>query len=595
MRFKTEIKKFTLGAVGLLMAAGHALAQSPPQDALGLDVPLLEDAEVDMRLPNVQLTGELLFQILAADIAAQRGAWAAATNTGLELARVTRDPRLARRAIEYALAGNNLPRAWDGARLWTQLAPQDARARQTELMLAAANGRTENLAQALREQVAQSPNKVDAIIQAQQILMRLNDPARALALLDQILVGEARELPEARAALAQAAEGAGDAPRALREAQAALAARPDWELAAIMVLQFGIDVDEAHALAATRAFIARNPDARDVRLALVQTLAQRGDFDAAMGELQSMQRHTPEDFELLYLQGALSMEANHPEQAIAKLTQYIEVESRRRRVAAFDYDPESRLGEAQFLLARIAEDAGRYDDAFATLGTITDEEGIFNARLRQAVVRGKQGRIDDVNKVLDSITPEDDREATLVALTRAQILREANRADDAIAALVKALEDMPDNTDLRYDLAMLYERQDRVADMEAQLRNVIALDSEHAHALNALGYTLADRNQRLPEAERLIERALQLLPQDPFILDSMGWVQFRLGRLDRAREYLERAWAIRPDAEIGVHLGEVLWVSGQRDRALELWRGVRDKDARNTLLRDTLERLKVRL
>jgi len=586
------------GLASCALVGGVAFAQPDNEPLAGSDLPLfsgVDPSPAAAPVPELELTGELLFQILAADIAAQRGAWAAATNTGLQIARSTRDYRLARRALEYALAGNDLPRAWEAAQLWAELSPQDPQARQTELMLAAANGHTENLAKALRQQIDGAKDKGTAIIHAQQILSRLADKPRALALLDEVLAGDLRKLPEARLALAQSSFEAGDHERALREARAALAARPDWDIAAGMVLQFGVNLEPEETLTSTRAFIKRHPEARDLRLALVSALVQRGDYDGAMAELQAMSKYAPEDFELIYLQGAISYEAGRLREAEKYLNTYIQIESGRRQASADAYDPTSALADAQLMLARIAEEEGRYDDAFRLLQQVTAPEAEYLARLRQAVVRGKQNRIDEAMRLLDESNPEDEREQVMQALTRAQILREAGRVAQAAAALEAAVAVLPDSTELRYDLALLYERLGRLGDMEQQLRRIIALDPGHAHAYNALGYTLADRNVRLDEAHQLIERALQLRPNDAAILDSMGWVLYRRGENERALEYLQRAWRLQPEAEIGVHLGEVFWSVGRHDEALQIWRTIRAEEPDNSLLQQTLRRLHIDL
>ncbi len=579
-----------------LVATAPAAAQPGP-DALGPDSPMFDMGEPPIvgTIPEAELTGQVLFQILAADVAAQNGSWASAINTALELARNTRDPRLARRALEYALAGDNLPRAWDAARLWLELAPQDPQAYHTELMLAAANGNTQHLAETLRRQIDEASDKGEAIAQAQMVLSRLADRPRALALLDDMLVGELRELPEARAAMAQSAYEAGDHRRALTEARAALAARPDWEIAAGMVLQFGMRVDPQQAISATRTYIARHPQARDLRLALVSALVQRGDYESAINELRAMGRYSPEDFELLYLQGAISYEAGRPREAEKWLHEYIQVESNRRSASEDSFDPTSSLVDAQLLLARIAEEEGRLDAAYDILASMSAPDARFPARMRQAVVRTKQGRVDEAMQVLDTAGPEDERELTLQAIVRGQILRDAGRVPQAIRALQDAAAALPDSTEVRYDLAMLLERQGDLDGMERELRRIISLDPTHAHAYNALGYTLADRSVRLDEAEQLVQRALQLEPNDAAILDSMGWVYFRQGNFPQAVEYLGRAWRLRPEAEIGVHLGEALWAGGQRDEALLIWRAVQNRTPEDALLRSTLQRLGVSL
>jgi Flp pilus assembly protein TadD len=161
--------------------------------------------------------------------------------------------------------------------------------------------------------------------------------------------------------------------------------------------------------------------------------------------------------------------------------------------------------------------------------------------------------------------------------------------------LASALERSPDDTALLYDTAMAAEKLDRIEEMERLLRRLMKLQPDEPHAYNALGYTFADRNQRLPEAYELIERALKLAPDDAHIIDSMGWVYFRMGNLAKARELLERAFALRPDAEIGAHLGEVLWAIGDHDAARRIWRQVRAEEPDNETLSATLARLQVRL
>lgn len=215
--------------------------------------------------------------------------------------------------------------------------------------------------------------------------------------------------------------------------------------------------------------------------------------------------------------------------------------------------------------------------------------------MRQAALRAKSGRVDDAIKMVDAAAPQDEEERTLGVLTKAQILRDADRVGQAVSVLEAADQALPDTVEIKYELAMLYERQDRLADLERMLRQVIALDPEHAHAYNALGYTLADHNQRLPEALDLITQALELSPNDPFILDSMGWVKFRMGDQVAAADYLRRAYSVRPEADIAAHLAEVLWTQGKRDQAVELLRAALLKDPKNKTVLEVVKRLGVSL
>ena len=579
-----------------------ALAADPlPGDATGPRlVPQSRTPETQVirlrpgQIPFVSLTADIFYRVLASEIAAQRGMYSTAASTLVNLSRETGDPRLARRALEFQLAGGNLPGALDAAREWARLAPNDIEATSTELALAAANGQTAGLAAALRKRIDTATDKPAAIGQALSVLGRLNDRRLALRILDESLSPAARKLPEAHVALADVAQAAGDYERAANEARAALAADPDSEAAALRVLEYGARVDPNRADIEARAFLAKHPDARKLHLALAGQMADRGDYDAALAELQAMSRRAPEDFDLLFMQAQLAYKADRKDQARTLLQQYLDVQNQRQEtIAPGASDAGAAEADARVLLSRIAEDQGRYDEAIAQLGQIDDPTLRYSAQMRQAALRAKQGRVDEALAMIDAAQPHDEDDQIQGVLTKAQILRDAGRIDQAVAVLEAANQAQPDTVEIKYELAMLYERQERYDELETQLRQVIALDPDHAHAYNALGYTLADRNQRLPEALDLITQALELLPDDPFILDSMGWVKFRMGDNQAAAEYLSRAYAQRPEADIAAHLAEVLWAQGKRQQAQELLRAGFQKDPDNRTLTDTAQRLGV--
>jgi Flp pilus assembly protein TadD len=207
----------------------------------------------------------------------------------------------------------------------------------------------------------------------------------------------------------------------------------------------------------------------------------------------------------------------------------------------------------------------------------------------------KRGDVAGARKFLEKLPAENARDKVLIVLTEGQILRDANQPADALRVLEAGLVIYPDSTDLLYDSAMIAEKLNLTDKMETALRKVMKLAPTNQHAYNALGYSLAERNVRLPEALVLIEKALSLTPDDPFILDSLGWVQFRLGKLQAAETALRRAYALRPDAEIAIHLGEVLWVKGQKDDAKKFWRDANTKDPQSDVLKSTLARLNASL
>ncbi len=540
-------------------------------------------------LPKIELTGELLFQILASEIAAQRGGTDAAAGTLTDLAIKTRDPRLARRALEFAMSSGDFPAAYLAAQAWSNIDPKDPDAKQAELSLAAASGRVDGLGASLRERIRQSKDKVAAIARTQRVLFRIDDKSQALRQLEAALV-DVRDLPEARIAMAQAAGAAGDSARGLQEVDAALAARPAWEFAAMLRLQFALEVEPETAIATARRFLDEHPDARDLRLMIVRAHAKKGDFVSAQTELAGMAHRNPEDFEVLYLQGLVAYQAEDLPQAKVFLQQFLDIEKQLVDAGASNVPDSTNV---LLLLSDIAEQQKQPEEAFNILSRIDDPEARLSAQIRQANLRAEKGDIETARKSLQQIKTSDDREAMLVALGEAQILRRAGQTAELVKVLEAVNARMPDTPDVIYELSMAYEREDRIADMEKLLRRLIELKPDHAHAYNALGYSLADRNVRLDEARTLLEKAVELAPDDAFILDSMGWVYYRQGNAAQAAYYLRRAYSIRQDAEIAVHLGEVLWVAGQRDEAKRLWAEAASQDPDNKLLRDTLTRLGV--
>jgi len=555
-----------------------------------------EAEEIQLRagqLPEVTLTSNIVFRILAAEISAQRSAFIPAGKTMLDLAKEVGDVRLARRALEFYLAGGNLAGALESSRLWLRFEPDDAEALSTEMTLSAASGQTSGLTSALRKKIDEARDKTAAIGQAMAILGRVPDKRAGLAILITVLQeSQARDTLPAHIAISDLARAAGDAPRALSAAKAALNVAPRSEDAAMRVFEYGLAVDAQQAFRDAQGFAAAHPKARRLRLLLATQWAERREFDLAMAELVAMAKLDPEDIDLVFMQGQIAYRAKRLPEARNLLEQYVSRQSQRQSGAP---DEGSGLVDAYQLLSRIAQDQGFFDDAVSLLDKIQEPSARHNARVRQAAIRAQQGRVDDALALLDTSDPQSLEEEVLTASAGAQMLREAKRPLEAIKRLEAANERMPDTVEIKYELAMMYERNERLNDTERLLREVIALDPGHAHSYNALGYSLADRNQRLPEALKLITRALEIAPNDPFIMDSMGWIKFRLGDYVTAVQYLEKAYRVRPEADIAAHLGEALWMLGQRDAAIEIWKKALAKEADNATLQETIKRLGVRL
>ncbi len=590
-----------LGLFGAVWAASGC-AQIGPSKGVSQTTPLEikprmpEAEEIQLRagqLPEVTLTSNIVFRILAAEISAQRSAFIPAGKTMLDLAKEVGDVRLARRALEFYLAGGNLAGALESSRVWLRFEPDDAEALSTEMTLSAASGQTSGLTTALRKKIDEARDKTAAIGQAMAILGRVPDKRAGLAILISVLQeSQARDTLPAHIAISDLARAAGDAPRALSAAKAALNVAPRSEDAAMRVFEYGLAVDAQQAFRDAQGFAAAHPKARRLRLLLATQWAERREFDSAMAELVAMAKLDPEDIDLVFMQGQIAYRAKRLPEARNLLEQYVSRQSQRQSGAS---DEASGLVDAYQLLSRIAQDQGFFDDAVRLLDNIQEPSARHNARVRQAAIRAQQGRVDDALALLDTSDPQSLEEEVLTASAGAQMLREAKRPLEAIKRLEAANERMPDTVEIKYELAMMYERNERLNDTERLLREVIALDPGHAHSYNALGYSLADRNQRLPEALKLITRALEIAPNDPFIMDSMGWIKFRLGDYVTAAQYLEKAYRVRPEADIAAHLGEALWMLGQRDTAIEIWKKALAKEADNATLQETIKRLGVRL
>ena len=250
---------------------------------------------------------------------------------------------------------------------------------------------------------------------------------------------------------------------------------------------------------------------------------------------------------------------------------------------------------AYLLLAQAAEMEKRFADAETWLQKIESTGGALEVLVRRASLMARQGQVEQARELLRRAPEREPQDRRAKLLAEAQLLRDLKQWPESMKVMQQAAAAFPDDVDILYEQSMVAEKLGRLDEMESLLRQVIRLKPDHHHAYNALGYTLADRNIRLPEARELIRKALELAPGEPFITDSLGWVEFRLGNASEALRLLREAYSARPDVEIGAHLGEVLWVQGLREEARRVWRESRQRDAGNEVLRETLRRLQVDL
>jgi tetratricopeptide (TPR) repeat protein len=530
-------------------------------------------------LPKQDLTAQTLYQFLASEIAGQRGQPTLAAEGILDLAKNTRDPRLARRATELALQARMEARALEAARLWLILDPSEVRARQTITALLVGSGNLTEAKVHLERLLADEGGKVGAaFLSLHQILARQSDKSAVLALIEE-LAAAYPALPEAHFAVAQAAWGAELDDKALTAVIEALRLRPDWEAAALFRGQILQRASAAQALAFYQEHLERFPRALDVRLAYARGLVAEKQYAEARAQFEKLVADFPGNAEVSVALGLLSMQLRDFDKGAIYLKRALEEKYR---------DPNA----VRSYLGQLEEERRNWSEAANWYGGITLGEHFLGAQLKFAAMLAKQNRVPEAVQHLRQIPVQSNQQRVQAILAEAQILRATKAYQEAFDLLTRSLEKLPNYPDLLYDRAMVAEKIGRLDTLEQDLRKLIQIKPDYAHAYNALGYTFAARGERLDEAAKLIEKALELTPGDPFIMDSMGWVLYRLGTLDKALAYLRRAYAEQPDPEIAAHLGEVLWALDNQEEANRIWQTALKAHPDNEALLDVIKRFK---
>ena len=530
-------------------------------------------------IPSADLNEPMLYEFLLGEIALQRGDNGLAAQTFLDLARRTRDPRVARRAVEVANQGRLPELALDAARTWYELEPASTQALQVLAALLVANKRAEEAVPYLEKLlVTEGVNVENGFMQLNRMLAANPDKAANLRVVRR-LASKYPDLAQAHFAIAQAASAAGDDEAALASVRRAGALRPDWELAALLEAQILQRRSPAAAAKVLGDFVAKNPNSREARLNYARMLILDKRLPEARKQFEAVLAASPGNTEVIYAVGLLAFQ----------LKDYEVAEQSMKRLLSLNYRDADGV---RYVLGQIAEEQKQWSQAVQWYERIGEGEHQLAARMRTANAIAKQGKLDEARKFLRRAAAESPGDEAQLTVAEAQLLREANRNQDAFQLLGEALKKDPEQPELLYDYALTAEKLERFEVLESHLRKLIEVRPDHAHAYNALGYSFAERNTRLPEARKLIERALELAPDDYFIIDSLGWVLYREGDLKGAAEQLRRAYGGRPDAEIGAHLGEVLWVMGEREEANRIWQESLKASPDNETLQKTITRLK---
>jgi tetratricopeptide (TPR) repeat protein len=562
----------------------------------------------------------LFYQLLIGEMALGAGDAGSAYELILDAARRTRDEGLFRRAVDIALQARAGDQALAASRAWRLAHPTSADATRLQLQILVLLNRGDSIAEPLRSLLLYAPEgeRPGLIAALPRLLQRSADP-RATAELVESALKTYREADATRVA-SLVAQGrlwleAREPDRALALAEQARAA--DASAAAPALLAMELMPQRPRAESLVLAYLQQPGTEAALRLAYVRILTNGQRYADAISQLQTITREQPSLAPPFLSLGALHLELKQPKEGEAALLRYIELAQAQTPAApdpgavaavpppaaAADDDedddastrPEQGLVQAWLMLAQSAEQRGDFAAAERWLAKVEDPRRALEVQTRRASILARQGKISQARELIRRVPERDAGDARAKLVAEAGVMRDTRRWRDAYDILAGASKRFDEDADLLYEQAMMAEKLDRLEDMERLLRKVIALKPENGHAHNALGYSLADRRLRLPEARALVQRALELLPGDPFITDSLGWVEFRMGNRDEALRLLRGAYVARPDPEIAAHLGEVLWAMGQRDEARRVWREGKGRDAANDVLRETLARLRVDL
>jgi tetratricopeptide (TPR) repeat protein len=582
-----------LGAAAIAMWAlaanpAHAKDSPPAADDNSVAAPDMFESAFQAEnkdLPNVALTSQIVFQVLAAEVALQRTQPAPAYQTYMALARDTHDPRMAQRAAEIALAAQSPSDALAAGQLWQQYAPSSERAAQLDASLLVLSGKPDDASPLLARELSKIPadNRGNAILSLQLLLSRGPNRVGGLHVLQDLLKNDL-DRPEAQLAIARQQLAANDQPGARASLERALKLKPDYLQAALALSQMG-QAERDEGIASFEKYVQQHPKSHDARLALAQLYLANDRLDAAQKQFEIIRASNPYELMPLMALGLIKIQQKQYDAAQGYLKQYAQ---------AAEKTPGADAGQAYIYLAQLSLE--QKSDAAATqwLDKVApSSQQYIAAQITRAQLFEKQGKPDDARKLLAGLRSPDPRDQALITRTDAAILFDAKRYPEAEARLAQATQDFPDDPDLVYDYAMAAEKTGHYDVMETELRRLILAQPNNPQAYNALGYSLADRNQRLQEADKLIEKASALAPDDALIMDSLGWVKYRLGDTSDAAKLLRRAYELLPNAEIGAHLGEVLWNAGAQEQARAAWRDARKLEPDNDTLVKTLKRFQV--
>ncbi|ROH88452.1 tetratricopeptide repeat protein [Pseudomethylobacillus aquaticus] len=562
--------------LALLYSAG-ALAEPASKAEVKAEVKT-EAKPAAMVMAKPELSGEFVYKYLVGEIAGQRGDASLAGSVFMDLAKSSRDARLAERAAKAAVQGQNAPLAVQASQLWSDLDPDSIEANQVSTQVLVSVGRLSAAKPHLQKLLLKPDTRANGFLYLNGLLSGQPDKQAVLNLMEE-LAKPYQDLPEARFSVAHAAWSNGLNTRALDELKAAEQLRPGWELSAMLQGQILAKQQAGSAMSFYDAFLQKYPASDEVRMAYARLLVSQKQIQAAKTQFVKLLESSKGSPEALVVVGLLSLQLEDMTEAERYFKQSLEAGYR---------DPD----QLYIYLGQLNERRQELKQAIAWYQKVQPGERLLAAKLSIASITARLEGTNAGIAQLDSLEKLNTEQEAVVQQAKANLLMQAKRHEESYAVLENAVSTLPNTPELIYDYAMAAERLQKMDVAERELRKLILIKPDFAQAYNALGYSWADRNIKLEEARKLIEKALELSPDDHYIMDSMGWVMYRLGKLDTAADYLRRAYTAQADPEIAAHLGEVLWQQGKRDEAVRTWEDALRAHPENEVLNTTRQKFK---
>ena len=560
-------------ALNPLHAAGETVS-APDEPPASLPAP-------ESRSGVPEASSQQIFQMLLGETALQNRQLEVAARIYSDLAFQTRDPAVTKRAVELTGQAGQYGLGLALARQWQELEPDSPEANLALINFLTATGNVTDMDLPLGKLLAALPDRLaDNFLNLNRTLAHHSD-RRAVQTLMERLAEPYPNLPEAHYAVAQAAASAEQFETARARAQQAQKLKPDWIapvlLEAQVILRANQKTGPDEAAALLSGYLRRFPETPEVRMVLARLFLTAKRYPEARAEFDRLLKNKPDDPDILYPIAMLALQEKDYDTARRLLT----------KLTTLSFADQNIV---RYFLGILEEEAGAPQLARSHFEKVTGGPQYLFARARIAQQMANAGQVDEALAFIRATNVHAPQEKTRRIQIEAQLLREAGRYQEGYDLLTRALKTAPEEGDLLYDAAMSAEKAGKLNEMEQLLKKLIGLQPENAHAYNALGYSLADRNLRLAEAYELIDKAVRLAPEDPFIMDSMGWVLYRQGRLEEALMVLQNAYAIKADPEIAAHLGEVKWMLGRHEEAEALWQKAAAEAPDNETLQAAIRR-----